>query len=250
MKVSGNSILITGGGTGIGFSLAQAFAEAGNEVIICGRREERLKQAKEKVTGLHYKVCDVSKANERNRLYDEVDKSFKNLNILINNAGIQRMMFLKKGIEGILPIEDEIETNLRAPIHLAGHFIPFLMKKKEAAIVNVSSGLGFVPMAIAPVYSATKAALHSFTLSMRHQLSDTSIKVFEVIPPIVDTELDGGAREQRGQRDRGIQPVEVASAVLKAMEKDEYEIPVGFASGLRQAAHSAGFQEAFNRINH
>jgi uncharacterized oxidoreductase len=115
--------------------------------------------------------------------------------------------------------EDEIEINLKTYIHLSAYFIPLFMKRNEAAIINISSGLGFVPLAITPVYCATKAAIHSFSLSLRHQLRNTPIKVFEIIPPTVNTELDKGARAQRGQENRGISPTVVAEATIDALEK-------------------------------
>jgi uncharacterized oxidoreductase len=160
------------------------------------------------------------------------------LNLLVNNAGIQKQIDLTKGTEGLLGGEDEIETNLRAPVYLSALFIPHLMRQKTAAIVNISSGLGFIPLAFMPVYCATKAAIHSFSLSLRHQLRETAIKVFEVIPPTVDTELDKGAREGRGQEDRGIKPEEVAQATLRALAADEFEVAVGEAQRLRMGARN------------
>lgn len=248
MKTTGNIILITGGATGIGFSLAEVFANAGNEVIICGRRENKLKEAKNKLPQIHTKVCDLSKEKERESLYKWVNAHFKNLNILINNAGIQRMVNLRKGTRDLFNGEDEIEINLTAPITLSAYFIPLLLKQREAAIINISSGLCFVPIAAMPVYCATKSAIHSFSLSLRHQLRDTSIKVFEIIPPIVDTELDKGARGERGQEDRGIPPFKVAQATLKALENDEYEIAIGMAENLRMESRKNPDQ-TFQNIN-
>jgi uncharacterized oxidoreductase len=248
MKINGNTILITGGATGIGFALAQAFVGEGNEVIICGRREQKLKEAKSKLPQIHTRVCDLSKEKEREALYNWVKSNFKDLNILVNNAGIQRMVDFKKGISELSAGEDEIEINLKAYIYLSAYFIPDLIKQKESAIINVSSGLGFVPIAFMPVYCATKAAIHSFSLSLRHQLRDTSIKVFEVIPPTVDTELDKGARDRRGQEDKGIPSSEVAKATLKALEKDEYEIAIGMAQNLRMGARNNP-EKIFQGIN-
>ena len=248
MKTTGNTILITGGATGIGFSLAEVFVNAGNEVIICGRRENKLKEAKNKLPQIHTKVCDLSQEKERESLYKWVNSHFKNLNILINNAGIQRMVNLRKGTRDLFNGEDEIEINLTAPINLSAYFIPLFLKQKEAAIINISSGLCFVPIAAMPVYCATKSAIHSFSLSLRHQLRDTSIKVFEIIPPIVDTELDKGARGERGQEDRGIPPFKVAQATLKALENDEYEIAIGMAENLRMGARKNPDQ-TFQNIN-
>ncbi len=163
MKINGNTILITGGATGIGFALAESLVKLGNEVIICGRREEKLREARERVPTLNIRKCDVSKENERMALYDWISTKFGDFNVLINNAGIQRRVDFKKGMEDLLKNEDEIDINLKAQIYLSAQFIPLLSKRSEAAVVNVSSGLGFVPMAVFPVYSATKAAIHSFT---------------------------------------------------------------------------------------
>jgi uncharacterized oxidoreductase len=248
MKTSGNTILITGGATGIGFSLAEAFVKNGNEVIICGRRENKLEEAKSKLPQIHTKRCDLSKEKEREMLYEWTSSNFKNLNILVNNAGIQRMLDFKKGTQDLFSGEDEIEINLKAYIHLSAYFIPMFMKQKEAAIINISSGLGFIPLAIMPVYCATKSAIHSFSISLRHQLRDTSVKVFEVIPPTVDTELDKGARAQRGQGDRGISPTAVTKATIEGLEKDDYEIAVGMAQNLRMGARSNP-EQIFRNIN-
>ena len=248
MKTTGNTILITGGSTGIGFSLAEAFIMAGNEVIICGRRESRLKEAKNRLPRMHTRVCDLSKGEERKSLFDWVSSNFSSTNILINNAGIQRMIDFKKGTDDLFDGDDEIEVNLKASVHLSAYFVPLLLKHEEAAIINVSSGLAFIPLAVAPVYCATKAAIHSFSFSLRHQLRDTPIKVFEVIPPMVDTELDKGARGERGQEDRGIPPAEVAKATIKALKNNEYEVAVGMAQNLRSGARSNS-EQTFQNMN-
>lgn len=248
MKITGNTILITGGATGIGFALARAFVESGNQVLICGRREQKLLEAKARLPELYIKVCDVAKENDRLALFDWATTSFKKLNVLVNNAGIQREVDFHQGATG-LSSESEIEINLAAPIHLSALFIPHLATQPEAAIVNVSSGLGFIPLAIMPVYCATKAAIHSFSVTLRHQLRDTSIRVYEIIPPTVDTELDRGARGKRGQVDRGIPPDQVASAALKGIQNDEFEKPIGQAQMLWQAARSEP-DKVFKMINH
>jgi uncharacterized oxidoreductase len=247
MRIKGNTVLITGGATGIGFSLAEAFVNAGNKVIICGRRQAKLEAARAKLPGLETRVCDVSREKERASLFEWVKDNFKDFNLLVNNAGIQRMVDLKEGTGGRFTGEDEIATNLFAPVRLSAYFIPLLLKQKEAAIVNVSSGLGFIPIAAMPVYCATKAAVHSFTVSMRYQLKDTPVKVFEVIPPAVETEL-GKLTEDEEQGYQGIPPSEVAAAALIAMAEDVYEIPVGEAKGLVQGARTS-FAEMFNNLN-
>ncbi|KAB8316464.1 SDR family NAD(P)-dependent oxidoreductase [Tolypothrix campylonemoides VB511288] len=234
MKITGNTILITGGATGIGLALAEAFLREGNRVIICGRREKKLQEAKTKLPSLNVMNCDISKDSARENLFQWATNTFPNLNILINNAGIQKEVDLtKKAVD--LSGEDEIDINLKAPIHLSTMFIPHLIKQRESAIVNITSGLAFTPLAVVPIYCATKAALHSFSQSLRHQLQNTSIQVFEVAPPIVDTELDRGARENREQENVVISPVEVAEATLKGMREDQLEIVIGLANNLRSA---------------
>ena len=248
MKTKGNTILITGGATGIGFSMAEALVDAGNKVIICGRREGKLKEAKDKLPQIHTRVCDISKPKERESLLHWIEDNFNDCNILINNAGIQRMIRLKNGAQDLLNGENEIETNLIAPIHLSAYFVPLLLRKKEAAIINVSSGLGFVPISAMPVYCATKAAIHSFTISLRYQLRDTSIKVFEIVPPAVNTELGKGTTGEEAEKYRGIPPSEVAEAFLTGLANNEYEIIVGEAKDLVTGARTNP-EQTFQNIN-
>ena len=248
MKTKGNTILITGGATGIGQALAETLVNAGNTVIICGRREAKLKEAKDKLPQIRTKVCDVSKEKEREALFVWVKENYPDLNVLINNAGIQRIINLKKGTKELFNGENEIETNFIAPIYLSAYFIPWFLKKKEAVIINVSSGLGFVPIAVMPVYCATKAAVHSFTTSLRHQLKDTSIKVFEIVPPAVDTELGKGTTSDESQEYRGMPPSVVAEATIIALAKNEYEIIVGEAKGLVEGARTNP-EQTFQNLN-
>jgi uncharacterized oxidoreductase len=248
MKTKGNTILITGGGTGIGLALAEQFFKAGNDVIICGRREEKLEEAKSRIPGIRYLVADVSSLEGREALVKKVISEFPSVNILVNNAGIQRLVDLKQGIEAVLATDNEIDVNLTAVIHLSAWFIPHLMKKQDAAIINISSGLGFIPLSFMPVYCATKAALHSFSQSLRYQLKKTPVKVFEIIPPIVDTDLDKGERERRGQKYRGIPPEEVAIEAMKAIEKDEFEFAVGQAVNLVQGSRQDP-EQFFRNLN-
>ena len=248
MQLSGNTILITGGATGIGLALAKSFLQEGNDVIICGRREEKLTSAREKFPQLHTIKCDIANPADRKRLYELISVNHKDLNILINNAGIQKEIDFKKGATDLQGEENEIEINLQAPVHLSALFIPFLMEQEEAAIINITSGLGFIPIAIMPLYCATKAALHSFSISLRHQLRETAIKVFEIIPPTTDTGLDRGARQNRGQTDRGIEPGIVAEATLTAIAQDEYEAAVGQAQFLRMGARNEP-ERIFGMIN-
>ena len=247
MNIKGNTVLITGGATGIGLALAEAFVQSGNKVIICGRRENRLAEAKRKLPTVYTRKCDVTSDSDRKALFDCVKTDFKDLNILVNNAGIQKTADFTTGAKELEKAGDEIATNLSAPIRLTALFTPLLMKQKTAAIFNVSSGLGFVPIAMMPVYCATKAALHSFTVSLRYQLRDTPVKVFEIIPPAVETEL---GREEGDTEPGypGVKPVVVSAAVMKAMTADQYEIPAGDAKGLVEGS-CRDFQGTFDNLN-
>jgi len=248
MKLKRNTILVTGGGTGIGLSLAEAFIKEGNTVIICGRRIDRLEKARKNIPGLHIRQCDLLKKDEREELAGWALKEFPDINVIVNNAGIQRIIDLKAGIDDITGGDDEIEVNLKALIHMSAYFIPHFIKKKHAAIINVSSGLGFVPMAMAPIYCATKAAVHSYSVSLRQQLKGTSVEVIEIIPPMVDTELGKGSRDERGITFRGLSTDEFTAEVMAGLEENEVEIAVGMAKGLRNAS-GKDFDEAFSRMN-
>lgn len=239
MKTSGNTILITGGASGIGLALAETFLASGNTVIICGRREHKLREVQAKHPALHIRVCDVGNADDRNSLFEWSVSTFPALNVLINNAGIQREIDFRKGTADLDTGDSEIAINFEGVVHLTALFVPHLMTKPTAALVQVSSGLALVPLALAPVYSATKAALHSLSLSLRHQLRDTTVSVFEVLPPIVETELDQGARERRGQPRNGIAPEAVAEETLNGMAEDRHEIAVGRVKALRIASRVA-----------
>ncbi len=247
MKITGNTVLITGGATGIGFALAESFVKLGNNVIVCGRRMEKLEEAKRRLPSLNVRQADVSKESDRRALYDWVEREFKDLNLLVNNAGIQRRIDFTKGAEDLLEQEDEIDINFKAQVYLAARFVPLLSRQKEAAIVNVSSGLGFVPLTVFPIYSATKAAIHSFTMSLRFQLRKTSVKVYEVIPPTVyDTELKGKPIEKA---EWTASSSEVAEAVVKGLEGDVFEIAVG-ASRRWLSSSKSELDQAFGNINH
>jgi Short-chain dehydrogenase involved in D-alanine esterification of lipoteichoic acid and wall teichoic acid (D-alanine transfer protein) len=248
MEISGNTILITGGATGIGYAMAEAFLEADNEVIICGRREQRLREAQKKHPEFHIKVCDVANDADRRPLVEWVTANFSNLNILVNNAGVQRDIDFTKGIAEFLAGESEIKINLEAPIVLSGLFIPYLTGKKEAAIINVSSGLGFVPAARMPVYSATKAGLHAFSMALRHQLKNQGIKVFEVVPPAVDTELNPEGRAKRSNFKANLTPEEFVAAVMKGFQNDVFEIGYGMSEGFIKASR-AELDQMFQRMN-
>ncbi len=250
MKLSGNTILITGGATGIGYAFAEAFVKAGNKVIICGRRQAKLFEAMSNLGRIVVEVADLTKEKYRKSLVRWLSSEWSSLNVLVNNAGIQREIDFTKGISDFKSGENEISINLEAPIILTGMLIPLLTGNKEAAIINVSSGLGFIPAARAPVYSATKAGIHAYSMALRHQLSKTGIKVFEVIPPAVDTDLNPKGRGKRSGYKPGVTPGQFVSAVFEGLRKDTFEIGYGMTEDLAKASREEldrRFQEMNSR---
>ena len=182
MDLGEHTILITGGASGIGLALAVRFLRAGSRVIVCGRREEKLREAAAAHPGLVTHAADVATPAGRRALCDWVTQAHPGLDVLVNNAGIQRRFQLTEPADWD-EVRQELAINLEAPLHLSLLLLPHLARQPRPAIVNVTSGLSFAPLTAAPVYSATKAALHSLTLSLRHQLSGTPVSVVEVIRP-------------------------------------------------------------------
>lgn len=191
MQTSGNTILITGGGSGIGRALAEAFHRRGNQVIVAGRRRAALDDVARANPGIATAVLDVTDPQDIARFAAEIARDHPALNALVNNAGImQPEDWLAADVNtGIA--EATIATNLLAPIRLTAALLPLLRKQARSAVLNVSSGLAFLPLAVTPTYSATKAAIHSFSESLRYQLQDTGVDVIEIAPPYVQTELMG-----------------------------------------------------------
>jgi uncharacterized oxidoreductase len=189
MKLSGNTILITGGGSGIGLALAREFHLRGNTVIIAGRRKAALDAATAAHPGMHSIVLDTADPASIAIAVSKLTKDYPALNAVLNNAGIMRPEDVKKA--ETTDADAIVATNLLGPIRLTAALLPHFLKQPSATILNVSSGLAFVPLAFTPTYCATKAAIHSYTQSLRYQLRDTAIKVLEIIPPWVATELMG-----------------------------------------------------------
>lgn len=244
MKLSGNTILITGGSSGIGLALAQRFLARDNEVIICGRSEERLQEAKEKYPALHTICCDVAQRDDRIALYNQVISDFPAINVLINNAGVQHNLDLKDADFDICELE--IATNLEAPIHLATLFVRSFLSKEDSYIINVTSRLGFMPPIWVPVYGATKAGMHSFTFTLRQQLLDTPISVIEVVPTAINTNL-GGA----GVHTFGADLDEYADAVFVGFEEGVDEVLFGESEILNKPrAEIEAFAIALNKRLH
>jgi len=191
MQTSGNTILITGGGTGIGRALAEAFHALGNKVIIAGRREPPLKETAAANPGIEWITLDVQNAPSVTAFAQEAIWRFPTLNAVIHNAGIMQPEDLLHTTGDATAAEAIINTNLTAPLRLTAALLPHFLKQPHATIITVSSGLAFVPLALTPTYNATKAAIHSWTQSLRLQLRETKVEVLEIIPPYVQTELMG-----------------------------------------------------------
>jgi uncharacterized oxidoreductase len=248
MQLSGNTVLITGGGSGIGLAMAEAFVQAGSKVAICGRRDKRLAEVRARHPEINARRCDVASDEDRRQLLAWAEAAVPGLNVLVNNAGIQRDVDFTQGIADFLSGDNEIRINLEAPIMLSGLFVPLLAKNQGAAIINVSSGLGFVPAARMPVYSATKAGMHAYSMALRHQLSIVGIKVFEVIPPAVDTELNVVGRAKRPGFKAGVSPAQFVAAVMQGLEHDVHEIGFGMTAELIHASR-AELDGRFQQMN-
>jgi uncharacterized oxidoreductase len=221
MRTTDNTVLITGGSAGIGLATAKAFAAAGNTVIVCGRDQARLERARVEAPGIHTIRCDIASDDDLAALLDRVQSDFPGLNILVNNAAMMNIYDFVDSQGVPQRIEDEVRTNLLAPLKLTNLLLPVLQQQAEAAIVIVSSGLAYVPVANVAVYCATKAALHSFSHALRYRLKKSTVKVFELLPPLVDTEL---ARTLRMPK---IQAEQVAEALLRGLARERYEVRVG-----------------------
>lgn len=223
MKTSNNTILITGGSAGIGLEIAKAFLEKGNEVIITGRDVKRMEQAATQLPGVHTLVSDVSSEAAVDELVNTIRSKFPRLNVLINNAGYAAYHTLAVGQETWKEAEKEMYTNYISVIRLTEKLLPVLQQQPAAAVVNVSSITAYAPGLNTPTYSASKAALHSYSKILRLTLQDTGIKVFELMPPLVNTDFSA----RIGGAVNGIAPEIVAADLLNSMEQDVYNIHTG-----------------------
>jgi uncharacterized oxidoreductase len=246
MRTTGNTILITGGGSGIGRGLAEAFHALGNRVIVAGRRKQVLDETTAANPGMASLTFDIRDPAGIRSLAAEVAAKYPALNVLINNAGIMQFERIPAQTDHLADADAMVATNLLGPIRLTAALLPRLQKQPYSAIVNVSSGLAFVPMAPTPTYCATKAALHSYTQSLRYQLQGTATEVIELIPPYVATHLSNGAADPRAMPlDKFI--VEVME-ILKT-QPGVTEICVENVKRLRFAAESGQYDSIFRGLN-
>lgn len=240
MDLSGHTILLTGGSSGIGLALAHRFVAAGNVVIVTGRRQAPLDEVRRALPSVSTLVSDSGHAADRARLAAEVTARFPALDVVINNAGIQRAVDLLHA-EPWERMRQEIAVNLEGPMHLTSLLLPHLLGRPWAALINVSSGLAFVPAAGVPVYCATKAALHSYTLSLRHQLRRTPVEVIEIIPPAVHSNLGGSHAF-------GVPTDEYADAVMAQLAEGRAEVTYQSSAVTSQASRAA-LDATFARLN-
>jgi uncharacterized oxidoreductase len=219
MELRGRTILITGGTSGIGLTLAKHLIEH-NTVLVCGRSNEKLKNAKRMLPDLICLQCDISRADERARLFHIISANHPSLDVIINNAAIVHATNFHADPEMLEKADAEINTNLVAPIALAKIFLR--IAPKHAAIINITTGLIYAPRAIYPIYNATKAALHSFTKVLRHQTKSINVHVIEVLMPVVDTPWHQGRTPKIA-----ISPETAVTEMLAQIAKGKTEIKIG-----------------------
>lgn len=239
MKLSKNKILITGGASGIGFGFTEQFLKEDNQVIICGRRKEALDDVQKRLPTVITKVCDLEQEEDRVNLFQWISKEHPDLNVLVNNAGIQQWTNLTDD-EFYKKARQEIAINIVAPIHLTSLFLKL---PALTTILNVTSGLAFVPLTKVPVYSATKAFFHSFTLSAQHLLKARNIEVIEIVPPALNTDLGG-----KGLHDVHPPVSEFIKAVFEQLREGKRVATFGFSDMMTKAGPEQ-LKQAFDRMN-
>jgi len=234
MNLNSKTALVTGGGSGIGLSIANALLSKGVTVIICGRNKAKLEKAKQQHPELEIEECDITNSDHIQKLVETLNQKFGGIDILVNNAGVFEQVNYTNSNGSFESQQREIDIDFTGPIQMIHSFLPMLKTKKEAAIVNVSSGLAFVPLTLAPIYCASKAGLHAWTRSFRYQMANTSVKVFELMPPLVETEM---VDQFKGQK--MMQPDNVAKDMIKGLIADKFEITPGQASQLKMMSRLA-----------
>ena len=233
MNMTGNTILITGGSSGIGMELARQLA-GDNVVIITGRDPMRLEAARSELGDVHVVQSDAGDPKAIAALYETLTRQFPALNVLVNNAGIMRKISLRDGAHDLTDVTREIDIDLNGPIRMVAQFLPHLMQQPSPAIVNVSSGLAFVPFPLSPIYSAAKAGVHAFTQALRVQLKKSNVRVFELAPPGTETPLFRGEFDEQDLASaNGMDVRKLAALAISGVKKDVFEIRPGLSNVLR-----------------
>ena len=242
-----NTVLITGGSSGIGRGLAEAFHARGNRVIIAGRHVDSLKAVAAEHPGMETVTLDLEAADSIRAAAQRVCTSFPDLNVLINDGGIQRSENLLQEPIDLTDMSAEVAINLLGQIRLTAELLPLLRKQRRSTIINVTSGLAFVPMAAVPTYCATKAAMHSYTMSLRHQLRQTSTEVIEIVPPQTQTNLRPGY----AQDPKAMPLPEFIAEVMGILESEPevHEVVVERAKPIRFAVEQGTFDQVFATFN-
>lgn len=232
MKKDNQTVLITGGGSGIGLAIAKKFLSNDHTVIITGRNLSKLEKVKAELPNIHIFQSDVTREEDVKKLVVDVEHAFGGIDVLVNNAGIMLLLDAANERNELQRQFEEIEINFHAPIRMLHHFLPQLKKSKNAVLVNVSSGLAYVPFSQSPVYSGTKAAVHFWTKSIRPQLQPHNIKVIELLPPVVDTKLAHDA-DLKDDNLKPMPPEKLAEIFWKDYTKDKEEITPGISRALK-----------------
>ena len=249
MNITGNTILITGGGTGIGRALAEALHARGNQVIITGRREAPLKAVAAANPGMAWAALDVADPAAIRAFAAQVVRDHPALNVVVNNAGIMTPEDLTAEPFDLDVVDATVTTNLLGPIRLTAALLPHLRAQPAATVMTVTSGLAFIPLTATPTYNATKAAMHSWTISLRHQLRDTSIEVLELAPPAVATDLMPGHADNPNSMPLADYTAEVIGLIERG-DTPRGEILVGRVKPLRNAEISGNWDQVFGGLNH
>jgi uncharacterized oxidoreductase len=248
MKTTGNTILITGGGSGIGRALAEGFHQRGNQVIIAGRRKSALDSVTAANPGMAALVMDIADAASIATAAAELGRQYPGLNAVIHNAGIMKPEDITAAPDYLAIAEDTIATNLLGPIRLTAALLPQLRRQARSTVLTVSSGLAFVPMALTPTYSATKSAIHAYSMALRHQLKGTTTEVIEIVPPYVQTEL---MSERQATDPRAMPLADFIAEVMSILETQPTatEVVVKRCEPLRYAAENGTYSAMFDAIN-
>jgi uncharacterized oxidoreductase len=246
MEMTGNTILITGGGSGIGKALAVMFHQKGNKVIIAGRREAVLDEVKSANPGIETRVLDITDPSSIERLVSNLKSDFPELNAVVHNAGMMKPEVI--GEADVEVAEATITTNLTGQIRLNSALLPHLKQQAKATIITVSSGLAFLPRADFPTYCATKAAIHSYTQSLRSQLSNTNVQVIEIIPPYVQTELQG-PEQAKDSRAMPLADFINETTEILASQTGVREVTVERVGFQRTAESSGEYDDRYKQFN-